>query len=278
MKRLSPSSAGKNVKFCEDSALPMVSANVVGYFCDGRMLNSTLLNAARISLATADMKCRILLIGAEARNRGRLQQLLAEDMSVKATQDAGEGIALACNGVYDIVLLDAVLPALDGLEALRLIRARCVLPVIMLTGSGAGDRITALYMGADDCVNSSCPFPELVARINAVLRRCSRNANLLQPIEIGSVRIDPGSRNAWFDGDPLVLTSAEYVILETLMREAGRVVTRERLTWTLRQKELSGVDRSLDVHMAHLRDKIGRPSPIRTVRGEGYFFCYEPLE
>ena len=242
------------------------------------MLNSTLLNPARIGSVPPDMTCRILLIGAEAKNKSRQQQFLAEDMSIKATADASEGISLASNGAYDIVLLDTALHSLDGLEALRLIRSRCDLPVIMLTGAGAGDRITALYMGADDCVSSTCTFPELVARINAVLRRYGRNTNVLQPIEIGAVRVEPGSRSVWVEGAPVALTSAEYIILETLMREAGRVVTRERLTWTLRQKELTGLDRSLDVHMAHLRDKIGRPSPIRTVRGEGYFFCYEHLE
>jgi len=224
------------------------------------------------------MSYRILLLGADTKNRARLQQFLAEEISVKATGDPMEGISLACNGMSDLVLLDATSQSLDGFELLRLIRSRCDVPIIMLTESGPSDRITALQMGADDCVSFNCHFQELVARVEAILRRYTPATSASRPIEIGTVRIDPGSRNAWVRGAPLALTSAEYIILETLMRMAGRVVTRERLSWTLRQRESSGLDRSLDVHVAHLRNKLGRPSSIRTVRGEGYFFCYEPLE
>ena len=223
------------------------------------------------------MSYRILLLGADAKSCARLRQFLAEKVSVKAIEDAIEGISLACKGVYDLVLLDATWQGFDGFEALRLIRSRCDVPVLMLMESGTSDRITALQLGADDCVSPNCHLQELAARVEAILRRYAPAASSGRPIEIGTVRIDPGSRCAWARDALLSLTSAEYIILEALMRTAGRVVTRERLSWTLRQRESSGLDRSLDVHIAHLRSKLGRPSPIRTVRGEGYVFCYEPL-
>jgi len=223
------------------------------------------------------MRHRILLLGADAKSRARLRQFLAERVSVKATEDVVEGISLACRGVYDLVLLDATLQSVDGFEVLRLIRSRCDVPVMILMESGPSDRIAALQLGADDCVSPNCHMQELAARVEAILRRYSPATSSGRPIEIGAVRIDPGSRSAWARGALLSLTSAEYIILDALMRAAGRVVTRERLSWTLRQRESSELDRSLDVHMAHLRSKLGRPSPIRTVRGEGYFFCYEPL-
>jgi len=243
------------------------------------MLNSTLAYPSRINSASSRMNYRILLVGAYTESRARLQQFLAEEISIKATEDPGEGIALTCSGLYDIILLDTTLQGLDGFEMLRLIRSRCDIPVMMMmSGAALGDRITALQMGADDCVTANCHFQELFARIQAILRRYTSAGTANRYIEIGAVRIDPGSRNVWINGVPVVLTAAQYIILETLMRTPGRVVTRERLSWTLRQRESSGLDRSLDVHVAHLRRKLGRPSPILTVRGEGYFFCYEPLE
>ena len=243
------------------------------------MLSLVQPHAARVDSATQRMSHRILLLGGDAETCIRLRQFFAEQMmAVKVLVDNRPGVAMASSGTYDLVLLNASAPPLGGFEVLRLIRARCDVPVIMLTSAAPGERITALLMGADDCVSMPCNFQELIARVQAVLRRYSHRAHSPRPIEIGSVRIDPGSRRVWIRGTLVELTSAEYLILETLMRTAGRVVTRERLVWTLRQRESSGLDRSLDVHVAHLRNKIGRPSPIRTVRGEGYFFCNEPVE
>lgn len=242
------------------------------------MLSSVLSDIARIDSVSPSMSHRVLLLAGDEVRFGLLRQFLAEHWEVKVIVDASEAVAEAANGCYDVVLLDLFLPRLGGLEALRLIRTRSDVPVIMLAGAASGERIAALQMGADDCVGMPMNYQEVVARVQAHLRRYSGAANSSQPIEVGSLRVDPRSRRAWVAGTPIDLTSAEYLILEMLMRAGGRVVTRERLVWTLRQREPSGLDRSLDVHVAHLRNKIGRPSPIRTVRGEGYFFCCEPVE
>src|SRR6266545_1298681 len=196
------------------------------------MLISVPRDSVRIPLASKDQGHRILLIAGDADRARHMRQFLAEHrMAVKIAADESAGIGLAANGAYDLVLLDASLPRLSGMDVLRLIRARCGIPVVMLTGAAPGERIMALEMGADDCLSTPFNFLELIARVRAVLRRYGRGAPAPGPIEIRSVRIDPGSREVRVSGRRVELTSAEYVILETLMRAAGLVVTRERLAW-----------------------------------------------
>jgi two-component system, OmpR family, response regulator CpxR len=222
---------------------------------------------------------RILQMAGGGETATRLKHFLTEQgLSVSAPANERECIRLATGGAYDLILLDHALPHLDGFDVLGVIRTRCEIPVIMLTRALPGERVKALELGADDCMSVPPNFPELLARIRAVLRRNRGNTHAPRAIQIRSIRIDPGSRDVWAGDRRVELTATEYVILESLMQAAGRVVTRERLNWVLRQREPSALDRSLDVHVAHLRRKIGRGSAIRTVRGEGYFFRKEPLE
>jgi two-component system OmpR family response regulator len=240
------------------------------------MLSSIVARTPEIEPHLTGMRSRILLLSG-ARDNSLLREFLSEDASVRVVEDATSGVSLACSGAYHLFVLDLSGPRIGGLEVLRMLRARSDLPIVVLSGRTPGDRIAALQLGADDCMSVPCNYQELVARVQAILRRYARTTNSSQPIEIRPVRIDPGSRSVWV-GDCLVeLTSTEYLILETLMREAGRVVTRDRLTWTVRQCAAAGFERTLDVHVARLRKKIGRPSPIGTVRGEGYFFRCEPV-
>lgn len=243
------------------------------------MLTSAQCDPATLIPPGVDVDLRILQIAGDIDTAGHLRRFLVEHrMTVQVLTDESSCISMAASGSFDLVLLDSSLPHLGGWDVLRLIRTRCDVPVIVLTGPAPGERVMALELGADDCMSMPLMFQELLARVRAVLRRDKRHTLAPHAIQIRSVRIDPGSRDVWVSGRRVKLTATEYVILEVLMRAAGRVVTRERLAWTLRQREPSVLDRSLDVHVAHLRSKIGRCSPIRTVRGEGYFFCMEPME
>jgi len=241
------------------------------------MLNPVLLEPTPLRSAVCENSIRLLFVGSDAGHLSAFRQFVrGREIEVIAVADAEAAMSLAANRPHDAVVLDMAVRQHEGLEFLRLLRSRCDAPVIVVTAAAAQRRVAALEAGADDCVSVPLDLEELTARIRALLRRQGMAARRRRSIQIRSVRLDPGSRDVWVRGRPVVLTSAEFTLLETLMAGAGRVVTRERLIWALRQRESMGVDRALDVHVARLRRKIGRPSPIRTVRGEGYFFCCEP--
>jgi two-component system response regulator CpxR len=194
--------------------------------------------------------------------------------------DGRRGIARLLDGQYDLALLDVMLPALDGFEVLRHVRRRSTVPVIVLTArTDRADRVAGLEAGADDYLPKPFGPDELLARIRAVLRRV-RPERAPSPandiLVINGVMLDPGSRDLWLDGARVDLTSTEYDILEHLMRAAGRVVSRDELMLAVCRREASPFDRSLDVHISHLRRKLERQRAlIRTVRGVGYLFCRE---
>jgi two-component system response regulator CpxR len=193
--------------------------------------------------------------------------------------DGRLGLARALEQRHDLVLLDAMLPGLDGFDVLREVRQRSRIPIIMLTArADATDRIAGLEAGADDYLSKPFGPEELLARIRAVLRRSGRVTLPRQSvIAVNGVRLDAGTRSAWCDDEALTLTSTEFDILERLMRGAGRIVSRRDLTAVACQRDLSPFDRSLDVHISHLRTKLERRrSLIRTVRGVGYLFRAEP--
>lgn len=187
----------------------------------------------------------------------------------------GEGLTRALNGDYDLVILDVMLPTLDGISVLQQLRRRKDLPVIMLTARvQQQDRIQGLNAGADDYLPKPFDPDELLARIRAVLRRSTSSPRPAgTAITIGSLRMNPATREAWCANAPLELTSMEFDLLELLIRSGGRVVSREEITAALFEREATPYDRFLDVHMSHLRKKLrhGR-SLIRTVRGVGYVF------
>ncbi len=194
---------------------------------------------------------------------------------LEAAHDGRSGLSRALDGNFDIVLLDVMLPVLSGFDVLRQLRQRSAAPVIMLTArTEHEDRIEGLESGADDYLPKPFDPQELLARIRAVLRRTGHtNATATQAeIEAGGVRVNPRLRQAWQEHQLLELTGIEFDILQLLARAVGRVVSRDEIAAVLYQREASPYERSLDVHISHLRKKLdrGQGSPIRTIRGIGY--------
>jgi two-component system, OmpR family, response regulator CpxR len=191
-----------------------------------------------------------------------------------------DGLREALSGAYDVVLLDVMMPGFDGFEVLRRLRAESDVPVIMLTArTESSSRILGLETGADDYLPKPFEPLELVARIRAVLRRARPSAVSNAPMEISGVRMEPANRRLYHRGDLVDVTTIEYDILETLMRSAGRVVSRDELMQRLYQRDSSPFDRSIDVHISHLRKKLeGTRELIRTIRGVGYQFAVDEAE
>jgi DNA-binding response OmpR family regulator len=163
---------------------------------------------------------------------------------------------------------------MGGLDVLRRVRTHSPVPVLILTARGEDvDRILGLEIGADDYLPKPFNPRELIARIRAILRRTSRSAASGGSLCVGDLRLDPAAREASLDNVQLDLTSVEFALLETLLREAGHVVTREQLTETVLGRKLGPFDRVIDVHISNLRKKLGRAhgeERIKSVRGSGY--------
>lgn len=190
-----------------------------------------------------------------------------------AEHDGLRGLVAALEGRHDLVILDVMLPGLDGIQVLHRLRRSSDVPVILLTARTAmEDRIEGFDAGADDYLPKPFGPEELVARIRAVLRRSGRGDEASRAaFHAGGLEFRPSSRDVLADGAPLPLTSIEFDILECLARSAGRVVSRDVLAAVLHQRDAVPFDRSVDVHVHHLRKKLGRRRDlIRTVRGEGY--------
>lgn len=201
------------------------------------------------------------------------------DFAIEAAHDGPRGLARALEGEYDLVILDVMLPVLDGFELLKQIRRRSSVPVILLTARTAQtDRIAGLNAGADDYLPKPFGPEELLARMRAVLRRAGQGTAASQVAEAGGVRVDAQTREAWVVGETIDLTAIEFDILDFLVRSAGRVVSRNELAAVLYQRESTPYERSLDVHISHLRKKLERGDrvQIRTVRGVGYLFAASP--
>ncbi|NJD35630.1 MAG: response regulator transcription factor [Betaproteobacteria bacterium] len=203
--------------------------------------------------------------------------LAAQGFEAAACHDGEAVLQLATEGSYDIVLLDDALPGITGIEVLRHIRRHGELPVVMLSATAdAVERIVALELGADDYLATSCNLRELVARLNAILRR-TRHANVAEKTRRGgqdSLSLSPAERSARWRGKPLPLTSTEFDLLELLFNHSGRTLDKNHLALTVLGRELKQFDRSLDMHISNLRKKLGRlpdgRSPIQTVHGSGY--------
>jgi DNA-binding response OmpR family regulator len=202
---------------------------------------------------------------------------------VSAAHTGTEGVERAVGEAWDAVILDVMLPGLDGFEALKAIRRTSDVPVLMLTARGEeADRIVGLEMGADDYLPKTFSTRELLARLRAVVRR-SHSASPVRAEEeemaVGELRIHPGARVAVLGETPLVLTPVEFDLLVSLARAKGRVKTRETLLDEIRDREYDVFDRSVDVHISALRRKLGddpkAPRFIRTVRSAGYM-CIDP--
>jgi DNA-binding response OmpR family regulator len=201
-------------------------------------------------------------------------------VSVAHVEDGAHGLERLAAESFDIVLLDVMLPGMDGFEVCRRIRASHDVPVVMLTARGEGtDRVVGLEIGADDYVPKPFNPRELLARMRAVLRRARPTAtpDRADRVVVGDLTIDVPGHKATLAGRELALTSFELRVLVALARRAGETVTREELASVVLPKGETydpSVDRSLDVHVSHLRQKLGdgarEPKRIRTVRGVGY--------
>jgi DNA-binding response OmpR family regulator len=219
------------------------------------------------------MSSRVLLIDDDVRLPELLSSYLGQNgVTLAHAPDGARGLALLDQGAWDAVLLDVMMPGMDGLEVCKRIRAKSNVPVIMLTARGdETDRVVGLELGADDYVAKPFSPRELLARVRAVLRR-SRPEVMSELLQVGEVSVDVPSRTATRLSAPLDLTGIEFDILVALMRRAGRVVPRDALLSEAGRGDVVVGERTVDVHISHLRQKLDDDPPrlIKTVRGVGY--------
>jgi two-component system response regulator CpxR len=200
--------------------------------------------------------------------------LTREGFTVDFEHDGRRGLERALKMEHDLVVLDVMMPGMDGFEVLRRLRQNSRVPVLMLTARGEDvDRIVGLELGADDYLSKPFNPRELAARIRAILRRIEGKPAGGR-IEVNGVLLDPGTREVLCDNQPVTTTTLEFDILEVLMRQAGRVVSRDTLMESMYNRKATPFDRSIDMHVSHLRKKLdsGRER-IKTIRGVGYQFC-----
>jgi two-component system, OmpR family, response regulator CpxR len=212
------------------------------------------------------------------------EYLEPEGFRVESVHDGESGLQRAQHGNYLLIILDVMLPGMSGFDVLRRLRATSRIPVLLLTARGEDvDRIVGLEIGADDYLPKPFNPRELVARIRAVLRRTSADPKGIgtprppEILRIGDIELDPATRTVRHGGQPVDLTSVEFNLLEVLLREAGRVVTREELVSAVLSRKFSPFDRSIDMHVSKVRKKLGDLNGdvehIKTVRGVGYIFA-----
>jgi DNA-binding response OmpR family regulator len=204
------------------------------------------------------------------------ERLSSEGFALEAVHDGPRGLERVLSQEHALVILDLMLPGMGGLDVLRRLRNHSPVPVLILTARGEDvDRILGLEIGADDYLPKPFNPRELIARIRAILRRTSRTAATSGSVTVGDLQLDPAAREVRMDGVQIDLTSVEFALLETLLRDAGHVVTREQLTETVLGRKLGPFDRVIDVHISNLRKKLGRAhgeERIKAVRGSGYVF------
>ncbi|MBV9215932.1 MAG: response regulator transcription factor [Acidobacteria bacterium] len=208
------------------------------------------------------------------------EYLGVEGFEVQAVNDGQTGLEQARSGKFDMVILDVMLPKMNGFDVLRSLRESSELPVIMLTARGDDmERIVGLEIGADDYLPKPFNPRELAARLRAILRRASgqpEDGDEDLKLEVDGITINRAARTALLNGKELSLTSVEFGLLTELLREAGKVVKKEDLSEKVLERKLSPYDRSLDMHLSNLRKKIGsRPDgseKIKTVRSVGYIY------
>ena len=207
--------------------------------------------------------------------------LVQEGFQIETVNDGAAGVERALSGNYALIVLDVMMPGVNGFDVLRRIRAESRLPVLMLTAKGdALDRVLGLEMGADDYLPKPFNPQELAARIRAILRRAkpeTADSGQAMPIIVGDVEMDSRARLVRRGQDVLNLTTVEFDLLEVLLRAAGQVVGREKLTQDVLGRDFSPFDRSIDTHVCNLRKKIGLledgTERIKGVRGIGYLYA-----
>jgi len=228
-----------------------------------------------------------LLIVDDDRELGQMlnEYLTGEGFRVTIVRDGLEALDKLGNETFDLVILDVMLPSLNGFDVLRRLRKTLSVPVVMLTAHGADvDRIVGLELGADDYLAKPFNPRELVARTRAVLRRfAARDSDLpAQPVSVGPIWLDPATLEVTLSGKAVRLTGTEFRVLELLMRSPGQVQSRESLTERVLGRKLTPYDRSIDTHVSNLRRKLGLGlaglPEIRSIRGAGYVLAAHPDE
>ncbi len=223
------------------------------------------------------MPCVLLIEDDEELRSLLARYLTGQGFIIREAANGTDGLALAVENHCDIVVLDIMLPDINGLEVLRQIRAQTHLPVILLTARGdETDRIVGFEVGADDYIPKPCNPRELVARLQALLRRIAwdQQADTEGERIFGDLTLEPAQRRILQHGTPLDLTATEYEILQVLLAHGGSVVRKTDLMMWALGRRLAAHDRTLDMHISNLRRKLGGENPprIETVRGLGYSY------
>ena len=225
--------------------------------------------------AVADMAIRVLLIDDDVRLHELLASYLEQNgLTVTVAADGRKGLAALEGGTFDAVLLDLMMPGLDGIEVCKRVRQKSNIPIVMLTAKGdETDRVVGLELGADDYVAKPFSPRELLARLRAVLRR-ARPDVAGEILHVGDIGVDVPGRVVTMAGKPVDLTGIEFDVVVALVRRAGRVVARDALLSEAGRGDVVVGERTVDVHVSHLRQKLGddprSPRIIKTVRGVGY--------
>jgi two-component system, OmpR family, response regulator CpxR len=232
---------------------------------------------------SAESKAKVLIVDDDKKLCRLLSDYLeAMNYEIALAHTGPDGLEAAKAGGHAAVILDVMLPGMDGFEVLKQLRTSSQVPVIMLTARGdETDRIVGLEMGADDYLPKPFSTRELLARLRAIQRRYDVAARPAQPdvegqVTVGELSLDPGGRNALLGGERLDLTSLEFDLLHCLARGAGRVLSRDQILDAVAGREHDVFDRSIDVHISALRKKLGddpkQPRFIKTIRGSGYMY------
>jgi len=224
---------------------------------------------------------RLLLVDDDERLAALLGRYLhGQGFEVKTAHDGPSGLSRALAESWDLVILDVMLPGMDGFTVLRELRKARSLPVLMLTARGMdADRVAGLEGGADDYVPKTATAREILARIHALLRRSRRDDGSGSELAIGELTLQPRAKRALKAGEDLKLTTTEFDLLLELALNPGAACRREELLERVRDREFTSADRSIDVHVAALRRKLGddprAPQFIRTIRSVGYMLVME---
>lgn len=225
------------------------------------------------------MTDRILLIEDDPRLAEMVKNYLGESgFSVTIAPTGQAGLALHGRQEFDALILDLMLPDMDGLDICRKIRAGAQTPILMLTARGdAMDRVVGLEIGADDYLPKPFEPRELLARLRAILRRSKGGEEQVELMRFGRLEIDLGAREVRLDGEVRSMTGYQFGLLLVLARHAGRVMSREAIMDLMKNERLDAFDRSIDVHISRIRaaieDDPKKPRRVITVRGAGYVFA-----
>ncbi len=209
-----------------------------------------------------------------------VEYLTAEGFAVEVVHDGESGVKRATSEPFALIILDVMLPRLDGFETLKRIRAVSHVPTLMLTARGDDvDRIVGLEIGADDYLSKPFNPRELLARIRAILRR-TKPELLAEKLVVGDVELDFGSRSVRRQGQVIPITSVEFDLLTVLLQHAGQIVSRDDLSLRALGRSFHPLDRSVDMHVSNLRKKLGSHADgserIKSVRGVGYLYAVCP--